>query len=202
MARRGGGSIQRQTPQISNGLPPPSTIPAQIVQGAAHVRAHQDSINKQPFIELVKEFLSNPVLEDPDSVCIAFILAITEGGIDPFFKEDPFASKHLEEQGTQCIAALIIIFQQKSYLLLAQIHLDKEHGGPQPPVVIWLFSKLLGLLMQQGLIGIHAIVLELLRTCLESFIQSSSKNRQAQSIFRLYRSCVESACALPTPRVC
>ena len=194
MARRGGGSTQRQS-LVPNGhvkgLPPPSTIPAQIVQGAANVRA-QNTVNKQPFIELVKEFLSNPVLEDPDPVCIAFILAITEGGIDPFFREDPFASKHLEEQGTQCIAALIIIFQQKPYLLFAPTHAEEESGSPRPPVIIWLFSKLLGLVVQEGLLGIHATVLELLSTCLKSFTRSASTLRQAQLVFQLYRSCVES----------
>jgi serine/threonine-protein kinase ATR len=202
MARRGGGSTQRQAPQLgpnghipyghANGLPPPSTIPAQIVQGAANVRAQQDTVNKQPFIELVQEFLSNPVLEDPDPVCIAFILAITEGGIDPFFIEDPFASKHLEEQGTQCIAALIIIFQQKPYLLFALTHAEEEDGTRRPPVLIWLFSKLLGLMVQQGLLCIHPTVLELLSTCLKSFTRSASRLRQAWSVFRLYRSCVDS----------
>ncbi|KAF1978386.1 hypothetical protein BU23DRAFT_586870 [Bimuria novae-zelandiae CBS 107.79] len=197
MARRGGGATQRP-PQpapnghVLNGLPPPSTIPAQIIQGAANVR--QNTVNKQPFIELVKEFLSNPVLEDPDPVCIAFILAITEGGIDPFSREDPFASKHLEEQGTQCIAALIIIFQQKPYLLFAPTHAtnEEENGTPRPPVIIWLFPKLLGLLVQQGLLGIHETVLELLNTCVKSFTRSASRLRQAQSILQLYRSCVES----------
>lgn len=198
MARRGGGLTQRQAlqPRIhghANGhFPPPSTIPAQIVRGAASVRTQQDILNKQPFIELVKEFLSNPVLEDPDPVCIAFILAITEGGVDPFFKEDPFASKHLEEQGTQCIAALIIIFQQKPHLLFSPTHVEEEHGTPCPPVIIWLFSKLLGLLVEQGLLNIHTIVLELLNTCLKSFTRSTTKLRQAQSIFQLYSSCVES----------
>ena len=194
--------MQRQAPQPgpnghnhlghANGLPPPSTIPAQIVRGAANVRAQQDTINKQPFIELVQEFLSNPVLEDPDPVCIAFILAITEGGIDPFFREDPFASKHLEEQGSQCIAALIIIFQQKPYLLFAPTHAEEEDGTRRPPVLIWLFSKLLGLILQQGLLGIHPTVLELLSTCLKSFTRSASHLRQAWSVFRLYRSCVDS----------
>jgi serine/threonine-protein kinase ATR len=202
MARRGGGSTQRQAPQPgpnghvpygrANALPPPSTIPAQIVQGAANVRAQQDTVNKQPFIELVQEFLSNPVLEDPDPVCIAFILAITEGGIDPFFSEDPFASRHLEEQGTQCIAALIIIFQQKPYLLFAPTHAEEDDGTRRPPVLIWLFSKLLGLMVQQGLLGIHPTVLELLSTCLQSFTRSASRLRQAWSVFRLYRSCVDS----------
>lgn len=199
MARRGGVSTQRQVlhrpPGHANGLIPPSTIPAQIVQGAANGRAHQSIANKQPFIELVKEFLSNPVLEDPDPVCIAFILAITEGGIDPFFREDPFASRHLEEQGTQCIAALIIIFQQKSYLLFAPTQPDEEPGALRPPVIIWVFSRMLGLLVQQGLVGIHAVVLELLRTCLQTFTRPSAKSRQAQTIFQLYRSCIESECS-------
>lgn len=202
MARRGGGSTQRQAPQPgphghnpnghANGFPPPSTIPAQIVQGAANVKTQQNTINKQPFIELVQEFLSNPVLEDPDPVCIAFILAITEGGIDPFFRDDPFASNHLEEQGTQCIAALIIIFQQKPYLLFAPTHADGDDGARGPPVVIWLFSKLLGLLAQQRRSGIHPTVLGLLNTCLRCFTQSASRLRQAWSVFQLYRSCVDS----------
>lgn len=208
MARRGGGTTQRSAPQpAQNGTynnhlngPPPSTIPAQIIQGAANVKSQANTISKQPFIELVKEFLSNPVLEDPDPVCIAFILAITEGGIDPFFREDPFALKHLEEQGTQCISALIIIFQQKPYLLFSPTHVeekDVDDSPPRPPVVVWLFSKILGLLSQEGLLGIHATVLELLATCLRSFAGSANRLRHARLVFQLYRSCVDSKSVIP-----
>jgi len=199
MTRRGGGSTQRQALPSShvpngnsNGLPPPSTIPAQIVHSAAHVRAQQSNADKQPFIELVKEFLSNPVLEDPDPVCIAFILAITEGGIDPLFEGDPFAMNHLIAQGTQCIAALNVIFQQKPYLLLAPTHAEDAAETSRSPVILWLFPKVLGLLAQESLVATHASVIGLLGTCLDSSARSGTRVYPAQSIFRLYRSCIGS----------
>src|SRR5262245_49492623 len=149
MARRGGSSTQRQTLQPvpngnSTGHPPPSTIPAQIVQNAANANAQNNAAIKRPIIDEVRQFLQNPTLEDPDPVVNAFISTITLGGIDPFFKEDPFAQSYLEEQASCSIAALRLIFQQRPKLLLAARHIEEDEGSPQPPFIIWLLPKLLG----------------------------------------------------------
>ncbi|CAI6340552.1 unnamed protein product [Periconia digitata] len=163
MARKGGNATQRQTnhpihpgnnPSNNGGVPPPSTIPAQIIQSAANKdsrRAHNNgnganihshhanSADKASFVDQVKEFLRKPELEDADDVCIAFAFTITNGGLDPLFAaaatvslsttDDPFSassssSAHLNEQGHVCLAALSSIFLQRSRLLLAPIQTD------------------------------------------------------------------------------
>lgn len=197
MARRGGSSTQRQGLQPipdgnSNGLPPTSTIPAQIVHNAANANAQSNTANKPPFVDQVKEFLRKPELEDPDPICNAFIVTITNGGIDPFFKEDPFALGHLLDQGRYCIEALKVIFQQKPQLLLAARHSDDDEDNPQPPIILWLFPKLLGLLAQESLLDIHEDVQNFLGSCLYVFSSSIGDLRKKRSILHLYRSCVES----------
>lgn len=175
-----------------NGLPPPSTIPAQIVHNATNANAQQRTSDRQPFIEQVKDFLRHPELNDPDSLCSAFVCAITNGGLDPFFQEDPFSRGHLEDQGIHCIAALKVIFEQKPYLLLAPTHADEDDGSSKPPVVIWLFPKLLGLLAQSDNTNIHGHVRDLLYTFLDVFNRSARALGQTKSMIQLYRSCVES----------
>jgi serine/threonine-protein kinase ATR len=197
MARRGGSSTQRLAPQpIPNGnfsgLPPPSTIPAQIVQNATKKNVHRNAANKTSFIDQVKEFLRKPELEDSDDVCIAFVSTITNGGLDPLLNEDPFGRNHLAEQGDVCLDALNSIFQQRPRLLLALAFNEIDDGSPQPPIIIWLLPKLLGLLAQEDLLSVHGHVHELLETCINALSRSSDSIHEVKAVLQLYRSCVES----------
>jgi serine/threonine-protein kinase ATR len=201
MARRGGGSTQRQAPQpipngTLNGLPPPSTIPAQIVHNAAKTNAEQTSSEKPPFVEQVKDFLRKPELDDPDSVCIAFVCTIAKGGIDPFFRQDPFGPSlsELEELALHSIAAFRVIFEHKPYLLLKPIHAEDDDGSPKPPIIIWLLPKLLGLVAQDNNLNVNEHVLSLLITFLNVLSRSANTWRQTQSVIQLYKSCVDSKC--------
>jgi serine/threonine-protein kinase ATR len=199
MVRRGGTSTQRQAPQpIANGnligLPPPSTIPAQIVHNAANGNAKQDSAHKPPFVEQVKDFLKKPELDDPDSVCIAFVCTIAKGGIDPFFEQDPFGARRgeLEVLIIHSIAAFKVIFEHKPYLLLKPTHSEDDDGDPRPPILLWLFPKLVGLLAQDDSLVVDTHVQELLNAFLQVLSRSASTLRQTEAIVQLFSSCVQS----------
>ncbi|UPX14348.1 Non-specific serine/threonine protein kinase [Ascochyta rabiei] len=173
----------------SNGHPPPSTIAAQIVHNAANVNSRQDAAAKVTFGELLKEFLQHPNTDEPDTQLIAFICVVVEAGLEGLFKDDPFAQDQQREQGIRSVAAIIYLLRQKPHLLLSAKD-SEDDGSPQPPVIIWLFPKLLGLLTHATLGPIHWHVQDLLSFCLSVLAQTSAYSRQAVATMQLYKSCV------------
>jgi serine/threonine-protein kinase ATR len=203
MARKGGSSTQRMAPPpITNGLattngnanlPPPSTIAAQIVQNASNLHARHDAAAKVSFGELVKEFLQHPSTDESDPQLVALICVIAEAGLEGLFKDDPFAQDQQRQQGIDSISALNLIVRKKPNLLLSVKDADEE-GSPQPPLFIWLFPKLIGLLSHVTLQPLHQHAHDLLGLCLEVLIQNPSYWRNATSVAALYRSSIQCTC--------
>lgn len=196
MARTGGGSTQRKVPPLhtanvatignSNGNSPPSTIAAQIVHNAAKTHLRQDAASKVTFGELLKEFLQHPNTDEPDAQLVAFICVVAEAGLESLFRDDPFAQDEQREQGIRSINAIIYLLHRKPHLLLQPK--DGEHSGtPRPPVILWLFPKLLGLSTYATLRPIHAHVEGLLSFCLSVLARSTAYSRSAVSVMQLYK---------------
>jgi serine/threonine-protein kinase ATR len=199
MARKSGGSTQRKAPLPTTNVstngnnPPPSTIAAQIVHNAANVHSRQDAAAKVTFGDLVKEFLQHPSIDEPDTQLVAFICVVVEAGLDGLSKDDPFAQDQQRDQGTNSIHALIYLLTQKPHLLLCAKEGDNT-GSPQPPVIIWLFPKLLGLLTYATLQPIHQHVQDLLNTCLSVLAQAPAYVRQTVAVMQLYKSSIVCMC--------
>lgn len=205
MARKGGGSAQRKAPPSTttvfangntNGHPPPSTIAAQIVHNAANVNSRQDAASKVTFGELVKEFLQHPSTDEPDAQLVALICVVVEAGLEGLLRDDPFAQDQQREQGINSIEALIYLLHQKPHLLLSAKESD-DSGNPQPPVIVWIFPKLLGLLTHATLQPIHLHVQNLLSLCLSLLARTSAYSRQASTVMQLYKASVISKCPYP-----
>jgi serine/threonine-protein kinase ATR len=204
MARKGGGSTQRMAPPpITNGLatasgnpnvPPPSTIAAQIVQNASNLHSRHDAAAKVSFGELVKEFLQHPSTDEPDPQLVALICVIAEAGLEGLFKDDPFAQDQQRQQGVDSVSALDLIIRKKPHLLLSAKDASEE-GTPQPPLFLWLFPKLLGLMSHATLQPLHHHAQDLLTSCLEVLSQNPSFWRSAASVAALYRSSVQRKCS-------
>lgn len=195
MARKGGGSTQRMAPPSvtgghSNGIPPSSTIAAQIVHNASNIHAQRDEATKVTFGELVKEFLQHPNTDEPDPQLVALICVIAEAGLEGLFKEDPFAKDQQTQQGIDSIAALRFILQQKPHLQLSLKQGDDE-STPRPPLILWLYPKLLSLLTHATLQPVHKHVQQLLHLCLDSLTETSTLWRPATTVLQLYKSCVQ-----------
>jgi serine/threonine-protein kinase ATR len=200
MARKGGGSTQRMAPPPkTNGLatvnghanvPPPSTIAAQIVQNASNLHSRHDAAVKVSFGELVKEFLQHPSTDEPDPQLVALICVIAEAGLEGLFKDDPFAQDQQRQQGIDSVSALKLIIRKKPHLLLSAREVNEE-GIPQPPLFLWLFPKLLGLMSHATLQPLHHHAQDLLTSCLEVLSRNPSFWRSAASVATLYRSSVQ-----------
>jgi len=200
MARKGGNSTQRMAPpplhneianRHSNGLPPPSTIAAQIVHNASNIHTRQDAEAKVSFGELVKEFLQHPNTDEPDLQLVALITVISEAGLEALFKDDPFAQDQQQQQGSDSIDALKIILQEKPHLLLS-VKDGEEDGSPRPPLLLWLYPKLLRLITHATLQFVHEPVQKLLELSLEVLLRTSALWRQVRTVSRLYKTCVHS----------
>jgi serine/threonine-protein kinase ATR len=209
MARKGGNSTQRiGPPPTTNGLatthgnaslPPPSTIAAQIVQNASNLHARHDAAAaKVSFGELVKEFLQHPSTDESDPQLVALICVIAEAGLEGLFKDDPFAQDQQRQQGIDSISALKLIIQKKPHLLLSAKDTD-EDGSPHPPLFIWLFPKLLGLLSHVTLQPLHQHVQDLFGLCLEVLAQNPTFWRSATSVVAMYRSSIQCRSEMRTP---
>lgn len=201
MARKGGGSTQRRAPPpvpnttngTTNGHPPQSTIAAQIVHNATNVNSRQDAASKVTFGELLKEFLQHPSTDESDDQLVAFICVVAEAGLDGLLKEDPFAQDEHREQGLRSISAIMYLIKQKPHLLFKAKD-GEERGAPRPPIILWLFPKLLGLLRRANLCPVHSSIQGMLGFCLDILFRTTNHSRQAISIMRLYKSTV--ACKL------
>jgi serine/threonine-protein kinase ATR len=172
-------------------LPPPSTIAAQIVQNASNLHARHDAAAKVSFGELVKEFLQHPSTDESDPQLVALICVIVEAGLEGLFKDDPFAQDQQRQQGIDSISALILIIQKKPHLLISAKDSD-EDSSPQPPLFVWLFPKLLGLMLHVTLQPLHQHAQNLLQLCLNVLVRNSSFWRKAASLAVMYRTCVQS----------
>ncbi|KAF3048901.1 serine/threonine-protein kinase M1 [Didymella keratinophila] len=196
MARKGGGSTQRKVPPLptvnaatngnANGNLPPSTIAAQIVNNAAKSHSRQDAASKVTFGELLKEFLQHPNTDEPDAQLVAFICVVAEAGLEGLFRNDPFAQDEQREQGIRSINAITYLLHRKPHLLL-QPKDGEDSGSPRPPVILWLFPKLLGLLTHATLPPIHPHVEGLLSLCLSILAGSTAYSRSAVSVMQLYK---------------
>jgi serine/threonine-protein kinase ATR len=181
-------------PPVTNALPPPSTIAAQIVNNA-NVNAQQEPGSKVAFAQLLKEFLNDPTTDEPSSQLNSQLISvIAEAGLDALLKGDPFALDQLIEQGIDSIAAIRLSIQRRPHLLLS-VRTTEDDGIPRPPLFIWLLPKLLCLLDTPNIQQVHGDVQDLLRTFIRVLSRTSSLCRQAMAVLRLYRSCVDSKCS-------
>jgi serine/threonine-protein kinase ATR len=199
MVRKAGESAQRMAPPLlipgrakatAAGNPPSSTIAAQIVHNATNINSRQDAATKVTFGELVKEFLQNPSTDEPDSQLVALICVIAEAGLGGLSKDDPFTQDQQQQQGVDSIAALKFLIQQKPQLLLS-VKDEGNDGSLQPPLFVWLYPKLLGLLTDAMLRPLHQHARELLGLCPETLLKIPRYWRQAVEIVQLYKSNVQ-----------
>jgi serine/threonine-protein kinase ATR len=85
---------------------------------------------------------------------------------------------------------LNLIIQKKPHLLFSAKDAE-EDGGPQPPLFVWLYPKLLGLLSHITLQPLHQHAQDLLGLSLEVLVRVPSFWRNAASVAALYRSSIE-----------
>ncbi|KAF2206005.1 hypothetical protein GQ43DRAFT_427658 [Delitschia confertaspora ATCC 74209] len=184
MMRRGGSTQRPMREQSQNGGAPPSTIAAQIVNNAAQ---HEPE-KKVVFGQLLQEYLNDPSTDEPSSQLNAQLISVVaEAGLDSLLQDNPFALDLLIPQALDSLAVIKLTIQRNPQLLSSL----GEDPASQPPLFIWLFAKLLGLLSHPDLGPIQPQLQDLLITCLRVLYQKSDTWQNEVSLLQLYQSCVD-----------
>ena len=191
MARRGAHSTQRlAVPTAANGHPPPSTIAAQIVNNAPNIAGNHAPKDKDEFKQQLGEFLRDPQIDDSEpTLLVDLIQVVTKAGLNPLFEGSIFDLDL--PQASDSVEVIDLIVQQKPHLLFeSRIVTDKDIT--KPPVLLWLFPTLLGLLGHPKLGSLQSRLQELLDTCLGAFRPLPSLCQFASIILELYKTCAKS----------
>lgn len=174
----------------ANGIPPPSTIAAQIVQHQSNANARREPENRALFGKLLQEYLNDPAAEESDAhINARLIHVIAEAGLDVLHKENPFAQELLVPQAIKSIAVITLVIQRYPKTLLF-VEPAGNHGTPVP-LLLWLFPKLLSLLGKSVSNALQESIGSLLSLCIGTLSEKGRPWQDAASILHLYRSCVD-----------
>ncbi|OJD39951.1 protein kinase rad3 [Diplodia corticola] len=121
MARKAGDPAPRVSAAgmagRGNGVPPPSTIAAQIVDNHSRTHGAQEPQNNALFGQLLQEFLTDPSAEESDvRLNLQLVSVVVEAGFNALLKEDPFGRDLLLSQARD---AILTALESQSSTLLA-----------------------------------------------------------------------------------
>ncbi|KAF9631673.1 Phosphatidylinositol 3-/4-kinase catalytic [Lasiodiplodia theobromae] len=194
MARKAGDSGPRTLAAgmagWTNGIPPPSTIAAQIVNNHSRANGAQEPQNNVLFGQLLQEFLADPSAEESDvRLNLQLISVVVEAGFNALLKENPFGRDVLLSQAKDGISVIRITIERNPGLLFYHDPSGADHTT-QPPLVAKLLPTLFSLLSRPPLQALHAD----LRDLLHSFIQVLSISRntwhEANVLFETYQTSI------------
>ncbi|KAH7045160.1 hypothetical protein B0J12DRAFT_669729 [Macrophomina phaseolina] len=194
MARRTGHPVQRVAGH-SNGVPPPSTIAAQIVNN--HSRAHdaQQPTNNALFGQLLQEFLSDTSAEESSAETnLQLVSVVVEAGFNALLKENPFGQDVLLSQAKDGVSVVRITIERNPELLF---YSKTESSGSvdQPVLAAKLLPTLFSLLSRPSLASLHGDLRDLLCSFLRSLSAGASTRRYANVLFETYYASVNAIVA-------
>ncbi|KAL0265041.1 serine/threonine-protein kinase M1 [Diplodia seriata] len=178
MARKAGDPAPRVsadgTAGWGNGVPPPSTIAAQIVDNHSRANGAQEPQNNALFGQLLQEFLTDPSAEESDvRLNLQLVSVVVEAGFNALLKENPFGRDVLLSQARDGMSVIRITIERNPGLLFCPDPVATDHAT-HPPLVAKLLPIMFSLLSRPSLQSLHGELRELLH----SFIQVLSTDRR------------------------
>ena len=171
-------------------FPPPSTIAAQIVKNQAPEQLNQDPQNKELFGKLLQDYLQDPSSEDVNlSLSSQLIAVVCKAGLDVLFEDNPFSSHTAEPQAIDSLSVIQLTVQKTPRLLFYEE--QGEIDVQNPPLLVWLFPKLLALLGLAQFKRVQESVQRLLTVCLRITTKLADAYRNALAIIGLYQACID-----------
>ncbi|KAF2860353.1 hypothetical protein K470DRAFT_74713 [Piedraia hortae CBS 480.64] len=120
--------------------PPPSTLAAQIVQNQTKPVASQQVLSETPsFAHLLHEILNDPgaTQETDQRTNVSLVAVVTEAGLAPLAREDPFVQRDsLIPQADDSIAVIELTISRQPEILLMPL---SENG---PPLAVSLLAQI------------------------------------------------------------
>src|ERR1700753_1126169 len=138
------------------GTVPPSTLAAQILRSKASTQADNN------FDQLLKDFLSDPVVDTGKLQENArFVTSLAEAVSEYRLKNEPFAPNQGKEQAANCLQAIQVTIERNPDILLFNGE-DCTKTGSQPPLLLWIVTKLLSIAAKESLSGLWNQLIEVL----------------------------------------
>ncbi|KAK7608921.1 hypothetical protein JOL62DRAFT_524081 [Phyllosticta paracitricarpa] len=170
---------------VSNGIPPPSTIAAQIVNNHSRANDQQEPQDNRLFGMLLQEFLADPSAGEKDvKLNLQLISVVVEAGLNALLKErEPLGQHVMLSQARDSISVIRISVERDPSLLFCQ-----NSGGEEPtghlPLVAWLLPKLFSFLACPSLEPLQPDLISLLASLLRALSRLSRKVPDSEAEFR------------------
>ena len=144
------------------GTVPPSTLAAQILRSKASTQADNN------FDQLLKDFLSDPVVDSGKLQENArFVTSLAEAVSEYRLKNEPFTPNQGKEQAVNCFKAIQITIERQPEILLFNGD-DCSKSGSQPPLLLWMVTKILSIAAKESLTGLWNQLIDIM-TALHRF---------------------------------
>ncbi|KAK8173648.1 hypothetical protein IWX90DRAFT_148777 [Phyllosticta citrichinensis] len=169
----------------SNGIPPPSTIAAQIVNNHSRANEQQEPQDNRLFGMLLQEFLADPSAGEKDvKLNLQLISVVVEAGLNVLLKErEPLGQHVMLSQARDSISVIRISVERDPSLLFCQ-----NPGAEEPilnlPLVAWLLPKLFSFLTCPSLEILQPYLTSLLASLLGALSRLSRKVPDSEAEFR------------------
>ncbi|KAF2761422.1 hypothetical protein EJ05DRAFT_449694 [Pseudovirgaria hyperparasitica] len=192
MARASVLSTQRSANSVRepNGIPPPSTIAAQIVNHHAQSSTAREPEKKAIFAQLLQDYLKDTSsAEEPDpDVNAQLVTVVAEAGLSGF-TENPFDQQTLIAQAIDSLYVIELILKRTPELILFRTTQEDDSKGPR--LFTTLLPKILFLVGRNGLDELQQHLCSLLVGCFKTLHGSGSLWRESMSLLDIYKGIVE-----------
>ena len=183
-----------------NGVPPPSTFAAQIVDTLTKAKQQPKPDERELFQQLLREILGADEAAEPQAGTIEtdinvnyrLIYVVVRAGLEVLLQEDPFEQRsELSEQALNSLAVIHLTIERSPEVLFFVPPGHEPGFEPGGPLFLWLLPKLLSILGNGGDEGVQEKTLELIRAtiCVQS--RSRTLRGRLHPIFKYVQGCVK-----------
>lgn len=193
MGRKTAASIAPLSTFSANGGQPPSTLAAQILRNKPNNSTQNGAPRIDTFDQLLKDFLSDPVVEvAPEKLeeNARFITSLTEAVLEYRQKLEPFTPHQGSQQARNCLEAIQITINKHPEILTYNGQ-DCSPSSAQPPLLLWLVPKLLFIISKESFTGIWPKLTSVLLVCYRSCFEKVSVLDTAVSYERILKGMLE-----------
>jgi serine/threonine-protein kinase ATR len=167
------------------GTVPPSTLAAQILRSKGSTQTDNN------FDQLLKDFLSDPVVDSGKLQENArFVTSLAEAVSEYRLKNEPFTPNQGKEQAANCLQAIQITIERHPEILLYNGE-DGSKTGSQPPLILWMVTKLLSIAAKESLTGLWSQLIDVLIAVHKFSSQGSGALSSGSSMQLLIRDTAE-----------
>jgi len=173
---------------LNGDVPPASTIAAQIVHNRTNV-SREEPENQELFSRLLQEYLTDPIAEEASLETNAQLISVVaEAGLDDLHKGNPFAPDAAIQRASDSLRVIELSIRRSPQVLFYNGS-DTSPDGTNPPLILWLLPKLLGLASKRK---VQNQVSAFLSTCIQLTLTTNLLWQRGRALIELVRVMIQS----------